>query len=529
MNMSRCRGFTLTLAGLLVASLGACGGGSSSPATPPPPTTFTVGGNVTGLTGTGLVLQNNNGDDLSIAANGAFTFASPLLSGGAYVITVKTQPAVPAGQFPQTCDVSSGSGNATSIVRAIAVGCHGPSGRFLYVVNSGSDNVSAYSIDGSSGTLTPVAGSPFAGTGPSPRTAALHPNGRFLYVPGFTSTLTSGSIAGFNIDASTGALTSIPGLPLTFPGAASRISFHPNGNFLYFHIQTGVDAGIHAYAIDATTGALSLVPGSPIPLQLNGGVLDATGDFYYSASIAPPTSVRAYSVNSTTGALTQVHQLAVTQTPSSFAIDPSGKFLYVSLTSLLSANYIAGYSLNTTTGLGAEIAGSPLIASQNPTSLLFGPQGRLYAANSGTSGSPPVNGPGSISVFTPNSTSGALVNLAGSPYSSGGNRIDLVTFDPTGRFLSATNIAPGRIALFTIHSTDGELTPVLGSPFSPSTGINPGVLKFDPSGRFGYVTDTNTNTVSLYSIDSTGRPTFISSYQTGATPSISAPIIAGQQ
>src|SRR6266700_5710312 len=60
--------FILTLIGILLSS--ACGGGGgSSSAPPPPPTTFTLGGTVTGLSGTGLVLQNNGGNNLSVSGN----------------------------------------------------------------------------------------------------------------------------------------------------------------------------------------------------------------------------------------------------------------------------------------------------------------------------------------------------------------------------------------------------------------------------------------------------------------------------
>ena len=47
-----------------LASLTACGGGGGGGGTPPSPT-YTIGGTVTGLTGTGLVLQNNSGGDWS--------------------------------------------------------------------------------------------------------------------------------------------------------------------------------------------------------------------------------------------------------------------------------------------------------------------------------------------------------------------------------------------------------------------------------------------------------------------------------
>ncbi len=82
--------------------------------------TFTVGGNVSGLAGTGLILQNNAGDDLPIAANGSFIFATPLAVGSPYLVTVLTQPTNPG----QTCSVTNGSGTVTgSDVTNIAVTC----------------------------------------------------------------------------------------------------------------------------------------------------------------------------------------------------------------------------------------------------------------------------------------------------------------------------------------------------------------------------------------------------------------------
>jgi len=81
-NMARCG-----CAAAVLAVLTACGGGDSGP---PPPATYTVGGTVTGLSGSGLVLQNGGGADLPISASGTFTFATRMLSGTSYSVTVKT-------------------------------------------------------------------------------------------------------------------------------------------------------------------------------------------------------------------------------------------------------------------------------------------------------------------------------------------------------------------------------------------------------------------------------------------------------
>ena len=61
---------------------------------------------MSGLSGSGLVLQNNDTDDLTISGNGAFTFATELETDQDYSVEVKTQPSNPT----QACSVANGSG-----------------------------------------------------------------------------------------------------------------------------------------------------------------------------------------------------------------------------------------------------------------------------------------------------------------------------------------------------------------------------------------------------------------------------------
>ena len=80
--------------------------------------TYTVGGSVTGLAGGAVVLQNNGGDDLSVASNGGFTFGTALSGGAAYAVTVRTQPS------GQSCTVRNGAGNVGSAnVGSVEVSC----------------------------------------------------------------------------------------------------------------------------------------------------------------------------------------------------------------------------------------------------------------------------------------------------------------------------------------------------------------------------------------------------------------------
>lgn len=88
--------------------------------------TFTVGGQLSGLTDS-VTLQNNGADDLVLNADGEFTFATALIDGANYDVTVSSQPA------GQECTVSNGAGTISGAnVTNIAVDCGDP-GTFLVV------------------------------------------------------------------------------------------------------------------------------------------------------------------------------------------------------------------------------------------------------------------------------------------------------------------------------------------------------------------------------------------------------------
>jgi hypothetical protein len=110
---------------------------------------FSVGGSVSGLAGSGLVLRNNGGDDLQIASNGSFTFATELASGSGYEVTVATQPTRPN----QMCTVADAAGTVgREDVRTVKVTCStnthsvrgtvtGLQGAGLVLRNSGGDEI----------------------------------------------------------------------------------------------------------------------------------------------------------------------------------------------------------------------------------------------------------------------------------------------------------------------------------------------------------------------------------------------------
>jgi len=80
--------------------------------------TYSVGGTVSGLTGTVTLYEDTFGQDLAVSANGSFAFVTELEDGVAYAVTVLAQPA------GQTCSVTNGSGTiAAADVTNVTVTC----------------------------------------------------------------------------------------------------------------------------------------------------------------------------------------------------------------------------------------------------------------------------------------------------------------------------------------------------------------------------------------------------------------------
>jgi 6-phosphogluconolactonase len=482
----------------LAAILASCGGSS-------PGYSYTVGGSISGLVGSGLVLQNNAGDDLIVTTNGVFKFSTPIPGGGVYNVTVKTQPNV----LPQTCTISNGSGTlGNAPVGGVVVNCVTPphrfavdsSGAFAYVSNyysSGSNNISVYTIDSSSGKLT--AGAPVAaGTNPnSVTTVTVDPTHKFAYAANYGSN----NVSVYKID-SDGSL--IPGTAVTAGTHPISVTIaHPPGK--YFAYVANYDSNdISAYTIDSGTGALTAVVGTPVVAagtNPSAITVDPSGKFAYVPNTSSGT-ISAYTIDSTTGALAAVAgtpTVPVGTNPSAVTIDPSGKYAYVVGTG---SNAISGYAINSTTGVltPAVVAG----AGANPVSVTIvrvdtaDPLVKLefaYVANFNSN---------SISIYTIDQTTGAFT--AQTSAATGTSPIS-VTVDPSGKFAYAANYGSNNISVYTIDQTTGVLTP--GT--TVAAGPNPysiSVVRVDTADplvklEFAYVTNAGDNSISAYTIDQT--------------------------
>lgn len=120
----------------LVLITAGCGGGGGGDSAPPPVPQFTLGGSISGLTGSGLVLANGT-DTIAVDAGAtAFTLPTAITSGSAFSVTVQTQP------VGQTCAVADGNGsmgnaNVTSAVVTCVTNTYTVGGSISGLISSG--------------------------------------------------------------------------------------------------------------------------------------------------------------------------------------------------------------------------------------------------------------------------------------------------------------------------------------------------------------------------------------------------------
>ncbi|MGD0906039.1 MAG: RCC1 repeat-containing protein [Candidatus Acidiferrales bacterium] len=226
-----------------------CGGSTSTV------TTYSIGGTVSGLSGTGLVLQDNGGDNLPVTTSGTFTFATPIASGLTYSVTVLTQPSNPA----QTCAVTYGaSGTVNGTITYVQITC----------------NDSSFSIGG---TVSGLSGTGLVLQDNGGNNLSISGNGSFT----FSSPVSRGS--SFNVTVLTQ-----PSSPAQICGVTNGYAADVLGNVAY--VQVVCITTTVTYAIGGTVSGLS---GVGLVLQNNSGnnlPVSANGGFTFTTPIASGSS-----------------------------------------------------------------------------------------------------------------------------------------------------------------------------------------------------------------------------------------------
>jgi hypothetical protein len=214
-------------------------------------TTYLVNVSVSGLSGSGLILQNNGGDNLTVSADGTSTFATPLNIGDSYVVTVKSNPWCKN----QTCTVTNGSGAGTADV-TVSVTCTSPTKTMLMSSNWGSnslkftDNIHSLSNGATASPRTVSGGTTTLASMVTQMNSSIDRTRKLVYV------VDSNKVKVFdNIDTTTGNVA--PSRTITISGAGSLYGVSIDSTNDRMYVATPSQVLIFNYA--------SLVSGTATP------------------------------------------------------------------------------------------------------------------------------------------------------------------------------------------------------------------------------------------------------------------------
>ncbi len=278
-----------------------------------------------------------------------------------------TTPTVPAGSGPFSITVD-------------------PSGKFVYVANDLSDNVSQYTI-GPDGSLTPMT-TPTVPAGSGPFSITVDPSGKFVYVANDLSD----NVSQYTIGPD-GSLT-----PMTTPTVPAgsgpfSITVDPSGKYAYVANEVNVaneSGDISQYTI-GSDGSLTPMTTPTVTAELGARsvTVDPSGKYAYVANDGS-TTVSEYTI-APDGSLTPMTTPTVTAgvDPHSVTVDPSGKYAYVanwnsenvsqytigpdgSLSPMAAPTVPAGYYSQSIVTVGSYAAAPAATITANPTRVPSG-------------------------------------------------------------------------------------------------------------------------------------------------------------
>ena len=416
---------------------------------------YALSGAVTGLSGTGLVLQNNLGSTIAVSGNNPFTFTTSYFTGDPYAVTVLSQPS------GQSCTITNGSGTITNAsVTNVLVTCTNLVNYPLIVTEAGTgtgttaDNLGQISCSETvGGATTTCSGSYASGTSVTLTASA---SGSSVFV-GW-----GGACSSFGVNAScTVLVTSALSVSASFVAPETN----PSGTL------RPITAGI-VYGQGGAFSSNSVNNSGLSPSTLNnpqGVVVDGSGNLYVSDGAN--NRVLFYPAGSTTAS-------RVYGQNGSFTSNFSGA---------------GATSLNNPQGLALDSSGGLYVADEDNSRVLFYPAGsttatRVYGQPDFTSGSRNNGGISATSLFQP---TGIALDGSGDLYVAdcGNSRVLFYSSGST----TATRVY-GQPGFSTNYANNGSIS---------VTSLNqPQAVAVDTSGDL-YIADTSNNRVLFYPANST--------------------------
>jgi len=437
-------------------------------------------------------LQALSPTQLVFEPSGQFAYAPSGIQSAIGVLTVNPVSGVLAGTAIPNATIPSFVGGTSVIAQSVV----DPTGRYLYVLDTGTGFVNAYSIDTSNsatkGTLTSIATGPTISAGVGATGIVMDPLGRFVYV---TNGGGSSSITGFSIqsDGHLTALASIGPGPFTSLSDPQIPAIDSTGSFLFVPSSTG--SAVSAFSISAA-GALTLI-NPVVTASINSpfqAVVDPSGKFLYVTNDGDGTvaSIPIGAAGVLGVATTSNTGLGAISFPAGLAIDSSGTLLAVINNG---DNSIALFGVANgvlTPKFVSETSTIPEFVSfySGVAAPVIGPS-NVFAANTGS---------GDISGFTASNTTGVLTAGTGSPTAAIAGNSSVIA-DSTGTLLFNSSPTNKRFDAFNVTPSTAALAAFTTAPFSLSTSTDaPSDIVTEPTSQFIFVADTTGNVVEPFTI-----------------------------
>jgi len=249
---------------------------------------------------------------------------------------------------------------------------------------------------------------------------------------------------------------------------ANCIAMSNNGKFVAVANTTA--STISVFSMNLESGALSPNLASPfVGIDLDTPqypVFFMNSAFLAVTCLGDAPGVVVFSVDPSNGDLAEVGFYSIPGIPQEIMVSPDGKWLAVGN----SAGSVSMYSVNGTTGVLTEVAGSPFSA---PISFApdFSPDAKFLAVTN-----PPAE---TVTVYAIDQMTGALTEIESSPFTTsqlprGVEKTSMlrlpplqgfVRYSPQGNFLAVSNLTQNTVAFFGVNMESGELTSLDNSVF----------------------------------------------------------------
>jgi 6-phosphogluconolactonase (cycloisomerase 2 family) len=396
--------------------------------------------------------------------------------------------------FVVTDTTATAIGSPSTTASARPVSCRfSEDGAHFYTGGNSGTTIAGFSVNAGTGALSALAGSPFDSGAANPAGYATDSSGRLFSV--------------MRLAAEVRAFTTAAGVPTGVSGnpfasglsSAAQGVLHPGGFYMVAD-RTGNRVGV--YAIAGTSAATTLTAVSGSPFASGGSFTSALAVMpdgaHLLAANGSSRNLTVFQVNQSTGALTTVGVQAVDTlgaqgvvTGLAFAMRDAD-FVYALRHVNGGANQIYGFRFDPSSGTLTALPGFPIGSGGTG---LFGTGSehlayrnrRLYVVNDGND---------TLTAFSVDRGTGALTALAFSPLTLGAGSWRCVAVHPSGSPVVVGN-SGGGLASFAVSA---GATAAPGSPFATGTAL-PFSCAFNRDGSHVYTGGSGGSRVAGFNVD----------------------------